>query len=268
MLPIKSKDLIHRIAGVIWGDAKTGKTTWAASLPGKKLFINFDPDGFISIADRDDFSVIDLSSLPPLTAIEEAKKAAAFLLTPEADEFTSVVFDSLTTFATVATRVAVEKGYGKSTAFTPTMEAPGLAAYGARNTIMDDVIDRFLRASGQKKKHLFFIAHADDPVYSDDGKVALYQTIMLTGKVRNGTNLRVSEIYYLATASGNRRMVYLAPFGILKPMGSRMFDTSKLDRFELKYDPNLSDEEQPHSLARIINQFFSNGCAKMTQLPK
>jgi hypothetical protein len=54
--------LIPRTAGIIWGDAKTGKTTYAMSLPGRKLLINFDPDGYAAVMYRDDFDVLNSSS--------------------------------------------------------------------------------------------------------------------------------------------------------------------------------------------------------------
>ena len=50
-----------RLAMILWGSSGSGKTTLAATAPGKKLWIMFDPDGDLSIANRDDVMVADLS---------------------------------------------------------------------------------------------------------------------------------------------------------------------------------------------------------------
>lgn len=266
MQPVSSDKLRTRLSGIIWGDAKTGKTTWAMSLPGRKLLINFDPDGFISVAHRDDFDVFDLSVLPAGEAIEMSKKIGTYIL-DNADKYESVIVDSLTTLTSLALEDAVMRGIGKSAKFTPTLEVPGLQAYGARTTNVQNVIERIMRASGQKNLHCFFIAHKDDPEFDEDGKNIVQQTIMLSAKIRNNAALRVSEIYYIGLASGNRRTVYIAPFGHLTPMGSRMFDTAKVSKYILNYDPTKPDDEQSHSLSRIIKSFEDGEFKKLTKEP-
>lgn len=261
-----SADLIHRLAGVIWGDAKTGKTTWAMSLPGRKLLINLDPDGYLSVAHRDDFDMIDLSLLPPKDQIEQAKKAASYILENK-DKYQSVILDSATALVSASLQDAIARGVGKSASFTPSLDAPGLVAYGSRNSHANDVINRLLRATGQNKQNCFIIAHADDPEYDQKGDNIVKQTIMLSAKTRNPLTQNVSEIYYLGLASGNRRTVYTAPFGVLTPMGSRIFDTAKVSRFDLKYTIEKSDEEQPDSLLSIFKA-FKDKRNKLTEPPK
>ena len=51
--------LSARLVGILWGDAKTGKTTYACSLPGRKLLINFGA----TLLNFSYFSLADLSSL-------------------------------------------------------------------------------------------------------------------------------------------------------------------------------------------------------------
>lgn len=260
-------DLKPRVAGILWGDAKTGKTTYAMSLPGRKLLINFDPDGFSSVLYRDDFDVIDLSQLPPVDAIKEAKKCADYIIT-HGDKYGSVIFDSLTTLTEAALHDAINRGIGKSAQFIPSLDAPGLAGYGARNTTANDVIARILRATAQMKLHCWFIAHADDPEYDKKGENIVQQTIMLSGKIRNVAALKVSDIWHMTQSAGNKRMIYLAPFGLKKPMGSRMFSTDKVDRFELKYDIDQPDADQPCALANIIQNWRDNGMKKLITPPK
>lgn len=266
MQPTSSADLITRVAGIIWGDSKTGKTTWAMSLPGRKLLINFDPDGYLSVASRDDFDVLDLSILPVGEQIDQAKKAATYIVENK-DKYQSVILDSVTTLVAATTKDAINRGVGKSTKFSPTLDTPGLVAYGSRNAHAMDVIEKVLRATGINRQHCFFIAHADDPEYDEDGKNVLRQTMMLGAKVRQGAALRVSEIYYLGLATQNRRTIYTAPFGVLTPMGSRIFDTAKVPRFDLRYTIDKPDDQQPDSLLSIIAAFQKNK-AKLTGVLK
>lgn len=251
---IPAETIQHRLAGIIWGDSKVGKTTWAMSLPGRKLLISTDPDGFLAVSNRSDFDLLDLSILTPTEAISQAKGVATYLV-ENADKYQSVILDSLTTLTALALQDAITRGVGKGKEFTPTLEAPGLVGYGARNTTVVDILSKLLRATGINKQHCFFIAHADDPEFDAKGENIVQQTIMLSAKIRNNSALRVSDLYYLGLASGNRRTVYLAPFGVLKPMGSRIFDTTKVPRFDLKYSSDIPDTDQKDSLASIIATF-------------
>ena len=45
----KPTDMLARMSMILWGDAGCGKTTLAATAPGRKLFIALDPDGDMSI---------------------------------------------------------------------------------------------------------------------------------------------------------------------------------------------------------------------------
>lgn len=259
------KTLQTRHLGIIWGDAKTGKTTWAATLPGHKLLVNFDPDGFMSIADRDDIDVLNLAQYEAGEAINQGKKVGAYIL-ENADKYDSVIVDSLTTLAEFAMYDAVKRGVGKSASFTPTIDAPGLSAYGGRNNNVNDVVGKIIRATAQKEMHCFFIAHSDDPEYDKDGKNIVQQTIMLSAKIRNMAALKVSEIYHINLGTQNRRTVYLAPFGVKKPMGSRIFDTKQFPSFELKYDPAQPDAGQRDTLAAIFTAWDEGGRRKLTGL--
>lgn len=264
--PVSAQLIETRLAGIIWGDAKTGKTTWAMSLPGKKLLVNFDPDGYLSVAHRDDLDILDLSALQPTDMIEEAKKAAAHIAA-SGDKYQSVIVDSVTSLVSASLQSAIAKGIGKSAIFTPSLDAPGLVAYGARNNHTIDVVQKLLRATSRNKQHCFFIAHSDDPEYDSKGENIVNHTMMLSAKVRQTAGLSVSEIYHIALASGNRRTVYLAPFGVKAPMGSRIFDTKAVPRFDLNYDIYKDDAEQPCALSNIFEEFRRTR-QKLTVAPK
>lgn len=260
-----ASELTNRSVGFLWGDSKVGKTVYACSLPGRKLIINFDPDGFSSVAYRPDVDVVNLANMPASEAIRNAKKAAQWLASQDR-QWDSCILDSATTLADVAVQEAVNMGIGKSTKFTPTIEAPGISAYGARNTIVNDIIWRLLRATGQLSMHFWILAHADDPQYDKKGENIIEQTIMLGAKMRQHIGLKASEIWFMDIVSG-RRMIYLKPFGVRKPMGSRMFDIEKVQKFELKYDIAKPDEEQPHSLTKLWQAFDVGGRQKLLKLP-
>ena len=265
--PMPIDSLYKRLSGIIWGDAKTGKTTWAMSLPGRKLLINFDPDGYVSVAHRNDFDTFDLANMPATEAISNAKKVASWIV-ENGDKYESVIVDSLTTLSSVALEDAVLRCIGKTKNFTPTLEVPGLQGYGGRTTNVQSVVEKIMRATGQKGLHCFFIAHKDDPEFDEDGKNSVQQTLMLSAKIRTNAALIVSEIYQLSLAPGNRRTVNLAPVGHLQPMGSRIFDTVKVPKFSLAYSPDIPDEEQPTSLMRIIAAHKAGGYAKLKGEPK
>ena len=51
----------QRMSLCLWGNPGCGKTTLAATAPGKKLWISFDPDGTVALNNRDDVLVADFS---------------------------------------------------------------------------------------------------------------------------------------------------------------------------------------------------------------
>lgn len=266
MEAISAKAASTRLAGIVWSDPKVGKTTWLMSLPGRKLLLNYDPDGFLSVAHRDDVDVIDFSIMPPQDAARESAKVAGYIIENK-DKYGSIVVDSLTTMTDMALYDALYRGVGKSPKFTPTLDTPGLTGYGGRNNVVNDVCAKILRASAICQMHCFFTAHMDDPQYDAEGKHIVEQTIMLSGKIKQKVAITVSEIYHLSQG-GSTKKVHLAPYGVKKPMGSRIFDTTIIKEFDLKYDISKPDEDQSCSLTSIINQWKAGDYKKLTTLPK
>lgn len=256
-------DIKTRLVGVLWGDAKVGKTTYAMSLPGKKLLINFDPDGYLSVANRTDFDLIDLSEMTALDAGNQATKIGDYIMANK-DKYQSVIVDSLTTLVEMSLNYAIQKGVGKSQTFTPSILAPGLSAYGGRNNVFNDVISRVLRATSLTHMHVFMIAHNADALLDEKGN-QISQTIMLPDKARNMTALKASEIWHI-NQSRSGRTIYVKPFGIKSPMGSRIINTDKLHSFVLEYDPSLPDKDQPHSLANIYQTWIDGDKQKLVTL--
>lgn len=256
----------NRVAMILWGTSKTGKTTYACSAPGRKLIVNFDPDGYSTVADRDDVDVIDLSLDPPSDALKKAQQAPMFIK-ENAEKYGTVILDNMTTLMEVCLHDAINNKIGASSKFVPSLDTPGLIAYGARNNRFNEVFGKLTRATGQHNLNFIAIAHQDDPQFSEDGRTIVEQTMLLPSKPRQQSSIKTSEIWYIDIASG-RRTLYLHPFGTKKPMGSRMFDTSKVSKFELKYTIHEDDDDQGHSLTSIIESWHNGGKKKLTKVPK
>ena len=93
------EDTVDRITGLIWGPSGAGKTTLAATAPGRKLFISFDPDGTSSLLGWPNVVVADLSSANA-SIVEQFKSAQNPLnLNAYIEQFDTVIIDSLTTVA-------------------------------------------------------------------------------------------------------------------------------------------------------------------------
>jgi len=142
---------------VLWGEAGCGKTTFANTAPGKRLLINFDPDGYQSLAKDENTILYDMSHEPNSYVVEQAKSGDPFglkkILTDNPD-IKTVILDSITKFADRATINAIGKAPGS------TFENPGPSAYGYRNRYTLQLVANVLVATGTLTKHVIFICHA------------------------------------------------------------------------------------------------------------
>jgi energy-coupling factor transporter ATP-binding protein EcfA2 len=59
IMPPTAEDM--QLSMLLWGDSGSGKTTLAATAPGIKLYLLFDPNGDLSLAGRSDVLVLNLS---------------------------------------------------------------------------------------------------------------------------------------------------------------------------------------------------------------
>lgn len=230
--PVNSVDL--RIAALLWGDAGCGKTTLAATAPGTKLWIQFDPDGVLSLAGRTDCIVLDLSG-EKHTIVDALKSDDPFGLEKmlkEHTEIETIVLDSLTALAVLASENAV------ANVKSATNENPGLKGYGHRNAVVLRVVTSFMRLTKRLNKHIIFIAHEDTPTVDDNG-IIQFITLALGGKQTNQIALSLNELWWMRRLDNKGKDSFwlaVRPCRTRKPMKTRMFDSSASPEFEWKHD--------------------------------
>jgi len=158
----------------------------------------------------------------------------------------TVVVDSATAIAYRALQKAVSDGLGKGKMFNPTMEAPGIAAYGGRNAIVLETLTGFLRVTAKHSVNIVITAHEDDPTMRTElqggrsVEVVDFIGVQLGGKLVNNMTWRLSEIWNLREVN-NKRMLTVRNYGQRRPMKTRMFTAKEVPQIELVYDPSVPD---------------------------
>ncbi len=261
-LPItKSTNTIKRMTGLFWGPPGGGKTTLACTAPGRKLLVNFDPDGPASVAGWDDVDVVDFSSAAPAT-LEQAKNTNNPLgLASVIESYDTIVFDSLTNIGYKTLM------HGVGTTKNATVERPGLQAYGVRNALILQLIKNTLALTNKFNKHCIFIAHEAPPTTNDDG-VILYITLALGGQLPDQAALDFSEVWNIGDlGAGRNRRIMIRPARSKKPCKTRMFQTTGEPEFEWQFDPDDLDNKNNMTLEKWYNAWQANGMKKL-ELPK
>jgi hypothetical protein len=258
----KGAETPSRMATVIWGPATCGKTTFAATAPGEKLWFSFGDNEHISVAQRKDVHVADVSALDYNELFNHAQSQNPFgldALLAENENIETVVVDSVTAIEYKALQKSVlGMQVGKGRGFIPTMEAPGISAYGGRNAIVLEVLTGFLRVTAKHNVHIIFTAHENDPVLTKEGTIDYY-AIALGGKLINNVTWRLSEIWYMSQeTTGNRnRKLAVRPTRLRRPMKSRMFNLKGDPEFIINYDSDKPDDGQM-TIADFYYQWLDN----------
>lgn len=252
-LPVQSAndpDAIKRFAMMLWGPSGAGKTTFCLTAPGKKLWLNFDPEGFASVIGRDDVVFVDFSQVGK-TVVNKFRTDEGLGLGKFIDDHNieTVVVDSLTSYS----QTALESFVGKEG--NSTIEKPGISSYGARNALTLRLVQAVLRETGRKDCNVIFISHEDAPVTNKEGEV-LYITMQLGGKLGEQTALQLSEVWFMQDTEKGRRIA-IRPCRSRKPMKTRMFETNGPVEFWWKYDINKPDPK--YELATWYNQWREKG---------
>lgn len=261
-----------RMALLIWGLATCGKTTLSATAPGDKLWLSLGDGEHVSVMNRSDVHVAKLYDLSLEEFFRHGQTDNPFgldKLLGENENIGTVVFDSATALSYRALQRAVEKGIGASKGFTPSMETPGISAYGGRNAITLEVLTGLLRVTAKHNVHCIITAHEADAVMRKDergNEVIDYIAVMLGGQLVNNVTMRLSEIWHLRQLDGGeqKRILTVRKTGNRKPMKTRMFRVDQEPQFELVYDSDKPDSAPGQmTLAEWTNQWLDNGGAKL-----
>lgn len=258
-----------RMAIMLWGPATVGKTTWAATAPGDKLWLSFGDNEHVSVMHRKDVRYADLSAQSLDSLFTQAQSDNPFGLEEvlsEDEDIGTVVVDSITALTFRALQRAVKNGVGASKSFRPTMEFPGQSAYGGRNGIVLEVVTGILRVTAKYGVHCIINAHEADPTNKKEGgnEIIDYIGVMLGGQLVNNMSSRLSEIWYMGKESYGEQSRFIAfrPTRMRKPMKTRMFTDMDKPEFKLPYNAHKPDKGQL-TIARIYEQWVDGGYEKL-----
>lgn len=227
-----------RISLLLWGVAGCGKTSLATTMPGKKLWLKFDPDGTASIKHVPNIIEADFTASPASIVesfktenpgrIEDVLKAD--------EEIESIVFDSVTSFGDMAlehgvphaSRTAIHKG--------ASLEDPGYGGYGRKLAWVMAAIKQVSRSAAKYGCHVCFIAHESTPTKDKQGNY-LFTTIHLSNTALSEIPNKLSEIWYMSDTGTQYKIAVRSVRGF-KPMKTRMFAVSPnaSPEFVWKYD--------------------------------
>ena len=264
----KGAEVQERMAILLWGAATCGKTTFAATAPGDKLWLSFGDNEHVSVSSRHDVFVANLADMRYDDLFKHAQSDNPFNLDAflrDNTKIETVVVDSITAIEYKALQKAVGEGIGAGRGFKPTMEAPGLSAYGGRNAILLEVITGVLRVTAKHNVHVIFTAHEADPVYVEGQQNTIdYYAIQLGGKLVNGVTWRLSEIWFMSqeTTGTRERKLAVRPTRKRKPMKSRIFDMMGDAEFTLGYTPDKPDDKQM-TIAQFYYDWLDNDKKKI-----
>jgi hypothetical protein len=241
-------DVPARMAILLWGLAGCGKTTLAATAPGTKLWLSFGDQEHVSVMHRKDVETAHLAEVGVDDLFKHAQSDNPFGLDQTLEQcrdIETVVLDSATALAFRALQKAVKDkvGASKRDGFVPTMMAPGQGAYGGRNAIVLEVLTGLLKVTAKHGVHLIITAHEDDPVKDGAGVVQMITT-MLGGKLVTNLTWRLSEIWHMSQSliGEKERRIAIRPYGLRRPMKTRMFSDKGPASFVLDYDADVRDD--------------------------
>lgn len=269
---VSAEDQKPRFSCLMWGMAGCGKTTLAATAPGKKLWINFDPDGPLSIsglAKKHANSKVDTILKVPLHVHDMSAEPARIVERFKTDDYLklgkvlendefgidTVVVDSMTRVSQLAVEAAIASGqHGRAT-----IERPGMSVYGARNALTYRLFVDIFTVTKRHNKNVIFITHEGAPNVDDDGNVK-FITMALGGQLPQLGSAQLSEVWYVSDTQKERRIA-VRPCRGYKPMKTRMFDATKSPEFVWKYDVNNPDPN--YEIATWWNRFTEGGFEKL-----
>jgi hypothetical protein len=258
-----------RMAVLLWGGFSCGKTTFAATAPGDKLWISFGDNEHTSVQHRPDVKVMKLFDRPAAEVFKHGQSENPFGLDAYLAQYRNietVVVDSATAISALALTHVIAKGVGAGNRFYPTIETPGLSAYGGRNGVTIEVLKGLLQVTAKHNVHIIITAHEDDPtIIKQDGiEVISHISIMLGGKLVNSFSWRLSEIWWMHQDRNGNRHLAIRPTKMRKPMKTRMFSGKFNPEFTLEYDADKPDDAKGQmTIARWFDEWEDNNWVKI-----
>lgn len=233
-------EVLRRITMLLWGDAGSGKTTLAATAPGRKLIYNFDPDGPNSLAGIDeDVQYLDYSSQGTAITAQFKNETNPVNIKSYMDDFDTFIFDSLTSITDKTLTVGIKTNTGAS------IERPSPAAYATRNALAIRLVKNVMATTAKAKKHVIFIAHEGAPVTEEDTGKLLFISLALGGQLPSNVGIDFSEIWSVYQVDNrNERRVMIRPSRKRKPAKTRMFMQGGEPEFTLDFDAEHWDRPQ------------------------
>lgn len=235
-----------RLSALIWGPPGCGKTTLAATAPGRKLYLMWDADGASSLGHRDpkDGVVMPLyeasDSILDQFKVRDPLNIERFL--KENPDIQTVVVDSLTSFGERALSYGVAKAQSTAKGKSSTLEDPGFAGYGNKNVWTHLMISNLLASTARLNRHCIFIAHEGAPDKDDKG-AAIAITMILGANLSKEVPVKINEVWAMYD-TGKERMIAIRPCRMRTPMKTRMFNTSSGPEFTLNYDPSRDSDDK------------------------
>lgn len=259
-LKARSPSAYQRMSMMLWGNSGCGKTTLAATMPGHKLWLLFDPDGDAAVSDRDDVSVFDFSD-KPASMVERFKQencAGIEKVLTDNPDITTVVVDSVTSFGELALEHGVVHALQHRPKEKPSIEDPGFAGYGRKNTWTRYMVMNLARLTARLDRHIIFIAHEDMPQKDKEGNVVAI-SIMLGSSLNEQVPIKLSEIWWMQDTGKERRLA-IRPVRSRRPMKSRMFVTDDKPEFVCDYDAMTGEGD---NLGTYYELWQKNGYSKL-----
>lgn len=262
-VPIRAPNAADaRLAMLLWGDAGCGKTTLAATAPGIKLLLLFDPDGDMSIATRNDVRAFNFSAEPPNRVVLKFRDAdplgIEFYLKAH-PEIESVIFDSATAFAYMALQEAVSSLSSKKQ--NSSMEQPGQHGYTWANVNVIRAVSSLIAITGRLKRNIIIITHEGRPDTSTEGHI-LNIPMALSKSPANQLGARLNEMWHMSD-TGKEHRIAVRPCRNRTAMKTRMWNATQ-EEFTWRYDPMTHTGE---GLAKWFAAWKEGGGKKLP-LPK
>lgn len=242
----KASAALTRWNGLFWGDAGAGKTTLAATLPGRKLWYQFDPDGAASIAHVPDIDVADFSGSSPSITAQFKSETNPLGIKDVMDSYDSFIFDSITN---ITDKTLMQ---GINTLNGATVERPSPGAFGTRNALAIRLIKNVTAVTAKAKKHLCFIAHEGAPTTDEKTGAILHISLALGGQLPSNIGIDFSEMWaiYQVDNSSERRIA-VRPSRRRKPMKTRMFEQLKEPEFTWGFNAEIDFNDPKNHMHRL-----------------